>query len=127
MAEHKIRIARRDFPLVFTLGALEKLDKFIPEFDITKVDQYLYNVSGLLDVLYILAEEGAILNGQKLDVDREWFGSHMKASKKQITDLHVAIVDTLVDGMTMETDEEDENREVDVVLEEIKKKETTTD
>lgn len=126
MAEHKIRIAKRDFPLAFTLGAMERMEKTMPGFDITKIDEILSSVTGKLDIIYILAQEGASVEGKELDVSRSWIGSHIPANRDAIVRIHTAIVETLVDGMSMETDDEDEDREVDVVLEEIKKKDVKT-
>ena len=123
MKEHKVKIGKREFPLVFTLGTLETMETEIPDFNLTEIDGILSKTSGLLSVLYLLAQEGAIAQGKALDVDRQWFGAHIPASKSCIVRIHEAIVDTLVDFMSMETAEEDENQEVDVTLEELKKKE----
>ena len=123
MKEHKVKIGKKEFPLVFTLGTLETMEAEIPDFNLTEIDGILSKTSGLLSVLYLLAQEGAIAQGKSLDVDRKWFGAHIPASKSCIVRIHEAIVDTLVDFMSMETAEEDENQEVDVTLEELKKKE----
>ena len=123
MKEHKVKIGKKEFPLVFTLGTLETMEAEIPDFSLTEIDGILSKTSGLLSVLYLLAQEGAIAQGKSLDVDRKWFGAHIPASKSCIVRIHEVIVDTLVDFMSMETAEEDENQEVDVTLEELKKKE----
>ena len=123
MKEHKVKIGKKEFPLVFTLGTLETMEAEIPDFNLTEIDGILSKTSGLLSVLYLLAQEGAIAQGKSLDVDRKWFGAHIPASKACIVRIHEAIVDTLVDFMSMETAEEDADQEVDVTLEELKKKE----
>ena len=123
MKEHKITIAKREFPLAYTVGTLEKLSKSIEGFDETKIDEIIKSNSGMLDVLYALAQEGAIKNGTKLDVDRDWFGSHIPVNIKRQISLRLAITFAVVDGMQMESDDEEEvDREIDVVLEELKKK-----
>lgn len=123
MKEHKVKIGKREFPLVFTLGTLETMESEIPNFSLGEIDNILSTTGGLLTVLFLLAQEGAIAQGKPLDVDRKWFGAHIPASKSCIVKIHEAIVNTLLDYMEMETAEEDANQEVDVTLEELKKKE----
>lgn len=121
MKKHAIKVGGREFPLAFTLGALEKMETAFPGVDITRIDSSLATTAGLLDMIYILAECGAKTEGQMLDVGREWFASHIPASNTAIARVYQEIVDTMVDWMNMETEQEDADREVDVVLNEIKK------
>lgn len=123
MKEHKVKIGKKEFPLVFTLGTLETMEAEIPDFSLSEIDNILSKTGGLLIVLFLLAQEGAIAQGKSLDVDRKWFGAHIPASKSCIVEIQEAIVNTMLDYMEMETAEEDENQEVDVTLEELKKKE----
>lgn len=127
MKEHRIKMAKREFPLVFSLGTLQLLEETIEGFDLAQVDELLRSTKGLLDVLYCLAAEGAIAEGHELKESRAWFGAHAPAARGWIVGAHETVVATLIDGMSMETDDEDENEEVDVVLEEIKKKDEKTD
>jgi len=128
MKEHKVVIAKRTFPLSYSLSCLEKMEKTIPDFDSTKIDELINSTSGLLDILYLLAVQGAKLQGQKLDVDRDWFGDHLPVNFKRLFTIRLAVTETIVDGMSMEAEEEeDADREIDVVLEELKKKEEKTD
>ena len=120
--KHVIKIKKKEFPLVFSLGTLQRMEEFIDGFDLTNVDNILRSTKGLLDILYCLAEQGAIAEGRRLEEDRAWFGANAPAAQKWIIQAHTTIVETLVDGMSMETDEEDDDAEVDVVLEELKKK-----
>ena len=99
------------------------MESEIPNFSLGEIDNILSTTGGLLTVLFLLAQEGAIAQGKPLDVDRKWFGAHIPASKSCIVKIHEAIVNTMLDYMEMETAEEDENQEVDVTLEELKKKE----
>lgn len=121
MKKHSIKVGGREFPLAFTLGALEKMEGTFPGVDITKVDSSLATTAGLLNMIYILAECGAKTEGQMLDVGREWFANHIPASNTAIARIYQSVVDTMVDWMSMETEQEDADREVDVVLDEIKK------
>lgn len=127
MKEHSIKLAKKEFPLVFSLGTMQRLEETVPDFDMTKIDELLRSTRGLLDVLYCMAAEGAVANDQELKETRAWFGAHAPASKTWIVNAHQEIVSTLIDGMSMETDDDEGDEEIDVVLEEIKKKDEKTD
>lgn len=126
MKNHSVKIGKTEFPLLFTLGTMQLMEERISGFDLTKIDEILHSAGGLLDVLYCLAEQAAIAEGKPLKEDRAWFGSHAPASRIWIVKAHEEIVAALVDGMNMETDDDD-GEEVDVVLEELKKKDEKTD
>lgn len=118
-----VKIAKRTFPLAFTLGAMEELQNKIKNFNLAKLQEYVKSPTGLLDILLALMRQGAILEGKTLDVDRTWLASRLSPAPIRMAPIQVAILNALSDGLTMEA-EQDEG-EVDVVLEEIKKKETT--
>lgn len=118
-----VKIAKRTFPLAFTLGAMEELQNKIENFNLAKLQEYVKSPSGLMDILLALMRQGELLEGRILDVDRAWLASHLSPAPIRMAPIQVAILNALSDGLTMEA-EEDEG-EVDVVLEEIKKKETT--
>ena len=122
MKKYTVTVGGRDFPLLFSLGTMELLEDSIPGFDIVSVQETLSSTKGFLTCLYCLAQAGAQAEGKQLDVSREWFGVHCPASKTWIASATEAIVGAFVEGMEMESAEEDPDREVDVVLEEIKKK-----
>ena len=123
MEKRTVKIAKRIFPLAFTLGAMEELQNKIENFNLAKLQEYVKSPGGLMDILLALMRQGAILEGKALDVDRTWLASHLSPAPIRMAPIQVAILNALSDGLTMET-EQDEG-EVDVVLEEIKKKETT--
>lgn len=118
-----VKIAKRTFPLTFTLGAMEELQNKIENFNLAKLQEYVKSPSGLMDILLALMRQGAILEGKALDVDRTWLASHLSPAPIRMAPIQVAILNALSDGLTMEAEED--GGEVDVVLEEIKKKETT--
>jgi hypothetical protein len=126
MKKYTVTIAKKEFPLVFTLGTMEMLEETIKGFDLTNIDKVLRSTKGLLDVLFCMAKEGSILDGKPMTESRQWFGAHCPASKTWIVKAHEAIVNAMIDGMSMETDDDQENEEVDVVLQELKKNEETT-
>lgn len=126
MKKHTIKIGKKEFTLVFTLGTLQAMEEMIIDFDLSNIDSIMRSTGGMLDILYCLAEQGAILEEKPLVENRAWFGSHAPANRDWVVNAHKTIVDTLVDGMSMENEDEDEG-EVDVVLEDIKKKDGKTD
>ena len=70
-----------------------------------------------------MATEGEKLEGRVPDVGKDWFGSHIAPSPARIATLQIVVLDTLTEWLKMET-EDDDDLEHDVVLEQIKKKET---
>jgi hypothetical protein len=128
MKRHTVTIAKREFNLAFTLNTMIRMQEDQPDFDFNKLDVILRQPKGLVDVLYQLALSGAALEDSPLDVSKEWMAEHIPANQKSLAEIQMGVVNALTDGMRMETEEEEnENREVDVVLEEIKKKDEKTD
>lgn len=126
--QHMVKIAGRVFPLAFPLRAMLEMQNSIEGFNFNDIDKMVSNPNMLLPMLFILAENGALLNGEKLDVDQDWFSLHTPANVRKLISLQLAVIETITDGMMMETEEEeDREREVDLVLQEIQKKSQTTD
>ena len=127
MKEHKVTVGNREFPLAFTLKTMIRLQEDLPDFDFNTLDEMMKKPKGMLEMLYQLALSGAAIEDKTLDVSREWIGEHIPASRKKLVEIQVEIVNTLTDGMEMETEEEENgDREIDVVLEDIKKKDGKT-
>jgi len=128
MKKHTITIAKREFNLAFTLNTMIRLQENLPDFDFNKLDAMIRKPKGLIDVMYELAVSGAALEDRALDVSKAWMAEHIPASQKRLVEIQMEVVNALTDGMRMETEEEEnEDREVDVVLEDIKKKDEKTD
>lgn len=128
MKEHIIKLGKREFPLAFTLKTMIRMQDNIPDFDFNKLDEIVRKPKGLMDVMYELAVSGAALRDQTLDVSKDWMAERIPANQARLVQIQVAVVDALSDGMRMESEEEeDADREVDVVLEDIKKKDGKTD
>lgn len=123
MKTSHVKIAKKDLALAFTMDALADIEDLIKDFNISNLGEYARNPRHLCDILYCLAKQGELLEGRTLDVDRAWIGSHISPSPAQTTKIQIAVLTALTDGMKMET-EEDEG-EKDVVLEELKKNEQT--
>ena len=123
MKPHTVKVAGREFHLAFTLRAMLEMQKRIEGFNFENIDKIVSTPQGMVDALFVLAENGAKLNGETLNVDEEWFALHIPATLRKFVSIQIAIMETLTDGMMMESEEDDErSREVDVVLQEIQKK-----
>jgi hypothetical protein len=128
MKKHSIKIAGREFPLAFSLNTMVRFQDENPDFNYENIDEEINTPRGLVDVMYSLAKSGAAQNDQVLDVSKEWMAERISPTFDSLVNLRKAVVDTLSDGMHMETlEKENKDREVDVVLEELKKKEVKTD
>lgn len=119
----EIKIAGRTFALAFTLNAMIEMQQQIPEFSMAKISEYPRTPEGLRTIILALAREGEYLEGRKLDIDAAWLGSHIKPSPARIAKIQTAIVQAIMEGMELENDD-GSDEETDVVLEEIRKKET---
>lgn len=121
-----VKIAGREFTLAFTLRSMIALQKEADVFDFDEVNRFISKPEGLLDALYVLADDGERLNGRRLDVDKEWFALHIPANVRKFISLQIAVMKTMAEGMDMESLEKDEDAEVDLVLQEIQKKSVKT-
>lgn len=121
MKEVTIKIGKREFALAFTLDAMAQLEKTIEGFNLGDLAQYPRTAKGLGDMIFAMAQQGELLAGRTLDVDRTWIGAHMSPSPAKVTGYQLAVLDCLNAALAMET-EEGEEGEQDEVLNEIKKK-----
>ena len=118
-----VKIGKRTFALAFTLDAMATMTDMIQDFDLSQVATYARTPRGLGDLVYCLAQQGELLEGRSIDVDRAWIGAHLSPAPAKAAKVQIAVLTALADGLNMETDDE-EKGEVDEVLEEIKKKGT---
>lgn len=122
----KTKLAGQELKLAFTFEASEQIaEKFGGDgpIDGETLNGILSSTDGMLEALVILARCGAEIEGEKCDVDAGWLKKRLgPGSTKAIVD---AILAAVTEGMRMETETGDEDEEVDVVLEELKKKEAT--
>ena len=121
----RVRVGEREIPLALTLNAMEALERrFGAPLDLMGVINGLKGVSTLLDVVAVLTDEGQDIEGTPDPVDRRWIARHADAAGQ--VDLANAVVAAVNESMRMETEADaDPDEEVDVVLEELKKKEPT--
>ena len=120
----KIKVGGREFSLAFTLDAMCELQDTIKDFNLGNLSDYVKTPGGMLDLLTALARQGEILEGRVPDFDRHWFGSRISPAPARIAAIQMKILDALAQGMKMDMESEDDE-EVDVVLEDLKKKDGT--
>lgn len=118
-----LKIGKRTFALAFTADALAAFEETVEGFDLSKISEQTRSIKTLLDAVYILAKEGEYLEGRTLDVDRRWFGVHVSPAPMSLTKVQIAVLNAFSEGFRMEAEDDEEEGEVDVVLEEFKKKE----
>jgi len=124
----KIKIGGKVFPLAFPLRAMIEMQNTVEGFDLNDVSKTAKDFSTLMRMLWILADNGARLEGRKLEEDLDWFTLNTPVNTRKLLAIQLAVINTVAEWMSMETEDEDEwDREVDVVLQEIQKKRQTTD
>ena len=123
MKTRKIRVAKRYFSLLFNYQALSDLCENVEGFGVGDVVEHVRSPKTFPVIIACLARAGEAEEGRELDVDAAWFAHHMRPSPAIIMPIQQAVNAALVDGMTMESDDEDDMDEVDVTLEDLKKKE----
>ena len=118
-----IKIGGRTFALAFTMDALDQIEQHISDFNMAAVTDFVKRPGAMVDILYAMAQQGELLQGRELEMSRTWFGAHIPAVPKKIAELQIAIYDTITEAVKMENETE-QPAVRDVVLDEIKKKET---
>lgn len=117
-----IKVGGREWPLAFTLDAMDELEQRTGK----TIDQLTFRVKTrqdretLLQTLEVLMAEGAVGTGMSTPTAQE-----LRAAMRpgELMGALVAVSDAISAGMAMETEEDSGPAEVDLVLEEIKKKE----
>ena len=120
-----LKIGKRTFALAYTAEALARFEETVDGFDQARIAEQTKTMSTLLDAVTILAREGEYLEGRELDVDRRWFGAHISPSPLSMAKVQMAVLGAFAEGIRMEAEADEDEGEVDVVLEELKKKENT--
>lgn len=121
----KFSVGGRELALAFTLGAMDKIEERLGQpVDINNVKESVVEQTTdrkkLVEMLTILAEEGEAIIGRDDGVDKSWIMSHLRPG--MLPRAQIAILGAVAEGMSMESADGDEDKEIDVVLEEIKKK-----
>ena len=122
-----IKIGGQEIALKFTMRALCRMEDVVGEqIDLEtisdKLRSWLKNPRTLMKIAALLADEGETAQGRTFGKDSEWFVDN--TSPSDLGDLVRSVSVAIAEGMGMETGQPDEDEEVDLVLEEIKKKAT---
>ena len=127
----KAKINGQEYSLAFTLDAWDAMEAISDELtapedagkglDLKELMNHVMSRKVLCRMLAILISAAAALEDRTPgpEADAKWIARHVRPG--QIRDLGMAVIEAITEGMRMETEEEDPNEEVDVVLEEIKK------
>lgn len=115
----------RELALAFTLGAMDEIEhRTGVKIDLQNVkDTVVESVKDrkkLVTVLAVLAAEGEAIEGRLYDGGEAWLNRHMRPGL--LPKAQIAVLEAVTEGMSMESAEGDENEEIDLVLEELKKK-----
>lgn len=118
-------VGGRKLALAFTMGALADMeDVFGDRCKLTweGINALFEKRRDVLRMMAIMANQGEQIEGRAGDVTEGWLGQRLRPV--QFVAVQKALLDAITEGMRMESDEGDPDEEVDVVLDEIKKKET---
>ena len=123
MKQVTIKVGGRELALVFILRAIANLEAELGENVVLtneQLDELLCRPGKLTKLLAVMANEGELAAGRKPDITADWLGGKLRPGN--LPTLQAQALDAITQGMRMETEEDDEDEPVDVVLEEIKKK-----
>ena len=121
----KFSVGGRELALAFTLGAMDEIERRTGEkIDLQNVkDTVVESVKDrkkLVTVLAVLAAEGEAIEGRQYDGGEAWLSRNVRPG--MLPKAQIAILEAVTEGMSMESGEGEGNEEVDLVLEELKKK-----
>ena len=120
----QIKVGGRELALDFTMDAMDQMEVALGEkIDLSNLQTSVVDKTAdrkaLLAVLHCMTQPDE--RGERVTLD--WLKMHVRPG--QLVMLRRAVLDAMTEGMSMETEEADEDEEVDVVLEEIKKNDST--
>lgn len=126
----KIKIGGRDLALAFTISAMDAMELVTgTPVDLENIKETVVESCKdrrkLLDLVAILAHEGAALDETAAEADAAWLAKHMRPGN--LPRVQIAVLGAVADGMRMESADGEDDEEVDVVLEELKKKAEPTE
>lgn len=123
----KIKVGGRELALDFTIEAMDKMEEALGEpIDLSNlmnvVMQKANDRKALVGMIWAMANP---VDGNAEPITLDWMRKHIHPGK--LVKLRIAVLTAMTEGMEMETEKHDEEDEVDVVLEEIKKNAKTED
>lgn len=125
----KMHIGGQNLALVFTISAMDEMEKITGSpVDLNDIKDTVIKIckdrQKLIELLAILANEGAAIEDDAKAVDVVWLKKHMRPG--HLPKAQIAVLAAVVDGMRIEAAEGEETGEVDLILEELEKKTATT-
>lgn len=117
-----IKIGGKRLRLEFTVDTMEALEKLRggDPLNIDELSKSLKDAKFLSEVLLLMAQTGADMTGETLDIDAAWIKRRMLPG--QHVKLVLLVYAVITEAMEADIDVEDESGDIDVVLEELKKK-----
>ena len=119
-----IKAGGRTYTLYFTLAAMDEIEEALGEpatFDKNQIEEIMSDRRKFMQVFITFANQGEIAQGHEGDLTVKSISRTIRPG--DLIKLQKAVIDEIVIGARMETEADDDDAEVDVVLEEIKKKE----
>lgn len=119
----KVKLGGREYTLRFTLYAMDEIEATLNEqitLDKKQLESLLSDREKIVQIFVIFANQGEIAEGREPDIGIEKF--KQSVGYGALFKIQAAVFQAIEEGARMET-EDDEDDEVDVTLEEIKKKE----
>lgn len=126
----KLHIGGRDLALAFTISAMDAMETITgAPVDLDNIKETVVESCKdrrkLLELVAIMSREGAALDETAAEADAAWLAKHMRPGN--LPRVQIAVLGAVADGMRMESAEGEDDEEVDVVLEELKKKAEPTE
>jgi hypothetical protein len=129
MKRHVVKIDDREFTAVMNLNAMEEIAEIAREnaedpdapVDVDTIIKVAASPYGLIRAVMIMIREGEALEGRECDIDEAWMKTHLDPRHGMWLEMKAIAI--MTEAMRMET-EIGQDKEVDAVLERIKKKGT---
>ena len=119
MEKYSVKIAGREIPLRYTMRELADMEEAIGTMDNFKelILKGKRRIRNLAAAIRIMGNSGLKKDGKKDDLTEDWLLDRMDPN--QIKTYQITVLGAFTDGFQMETEEQ---RERDLVLEEIERK-----
>jgi len=120
MKKHTITIGGRELVFRFDMLAWADIEENVGQLtEMQEVLQGRKRIRGLMNIVAALANAGERAEGREENVTVSWLNKMMHPA--QFLDVEAAAMEAITDGMSMESEADDEE-EVDLTLREIQKK-----
>ena len=126
----KLHIGGRELALAFTISAMDAMETITgAPVDLDNIKETVVDSCKdrrkLLELVAIMSREGAALDETAAEADAAWLAKHLRPGN--LPRVQIAVLGAVADGMRMDSAEGEDDEEVDVVLEELKKKAEPTE